>query len=153
MELEETHLRWQPPPSLSPLFISLCSLPVTASHSPCSSPSFLLSLCIPPSRSLSFVSNTCCVPLSVYNRRREEAVAAEARSPSFISPHEGNIIEISLQEGCANTTTTPAHYRAVRRLLSATSSPLSLTLALSSAISAKDLLTPHASKSREEKHE
>lgn len=46
-----------------------------------------------------------------------EGCCCKASSLSFISPHEGNITGISFQEGCANTTTTPAHYRAVKRCL------------------------------------
>lgn len=71
----------------------------------------------------------------------------EARSLSFISPHEGNITGVSLQEGCDNTAATAAHYR---RVSLACNPPAFLTFsALSSASAAKDPLLSSEPRERE----
>lgn len=57
---------------------------------------------------------------------------------------------MSLQEGYANTTTTPAHYRAVKHCLQPSFS-VSHSFASSSAIPVRDLQTPHASTAEEHK--
>lgn len=72
MEVEEARLRQQPAP-LFPLFLSLCSVLVTVSHSP---PFLSFSLSLHPSITASPLFLTRCVLLSVYNRG-EEAGAAE----------------------------------------------------------------------------
>lgn len=126
MEVEERLLRQQPPPlSLSSSHFVLTLWP--SRTPPSLSPSLSICSCIFRSHNLSFLSHTCG--------------CCRARSPSFISPHEGNITGISLQEGCANTTTTPAHYRAVKHCLQPSRS-VSHSFALSSATPARYLL-PH----------
>lgn len=113
--------------------VSFCLHPMMVSHSSTCSPS--LSFLVYPSIT---VLLTLEVLFCLWQRRG--GCCCRARSLSFISPHEGNITGISLQEGCANTTTTPAHYRVVKRCLQP--SLQSHSFALTSATPVRDLL-PH----------
>lgn len=96
------------------------------------------------SRPLFYIFLTHAVFFCLSMTEEKRMLLQSPRSLSFISPHDGNIIEISLQEGCANTSTTPAHYRAVKRRLQPSLS-VSHSFASSSAIPVRDLPTPHAS--------